>query len=66
MATLNTQTGADTAAVDAFHQGKTSSVSYKAVIDGKAVPFALVAPHCWPPFVEPAMIVPSPHTCSRT
>jgi len=44
MAALNTQTGADTAKVDAFNAGKTNSVTYQAVIDGRAVTVTMTRP----------------------
>jgi hypothetical protein len=44
MAALNTQTGADTAKVDAFHKGQTNSVTYQAKIDGQAITVTMTRP----------------------
>lgn len=44
MPTLNTQNGADTAKVDAFHKGQTNSVTYQAVIDGRPVTITMTRP----------------------
>ncbi len=44
MAGHNTQTGAATASVDAFLAGKTNSVTYQAVIDGRAITVTMTRP----------------------